>query len=1210
MDPKSVAEKQPYYIVAPDYDDDMGPIRQLHGLCHALNSRGFEAYVFGTKKTDGHRWTPQLSLEQRVAHYKAGKKPLWIHPVGDPRIRQQAIRTLAYSSELIQPGPLNDSLGFVEWGRTQEPSAWRLPLALPWIDGAGDCAPPESGHHRSRQLVFARRYLKAGGKLRPAHQSLDNLALIGQGETDPGASRRAALTEADVLYCYENSVLATEARLCGCTVVYVPNDHTLRDAPVSAWDRLATAWDDAPQALAQARSELAEFQQGLVGHARSNEALLEQFIAASQRAAQDLSFEDCWTPQAAEALGLLIVDPKDLPQHADQSKYSRIQKQFKTWRKRTTLREIDGQIYAEHVAKGGLPTLAVCIFAMGKDLDSLAQTLDSLQQSFVPPTELHILADFACPIEPTELGPGCQWHVLPGARPPMEWLRSDWLLLLESGVQLEPHALIEFALAAQHPGARLVYSDEVFVTPDGLQTPHFKPDLNIEWLRSTNYLGHAVAVRRDLWCQGPTPLEIGQAYGLALAWSSLPDTVRHIDTVLYQSSGHVSTHSEAQEMIGLQAHLQQRQLRADILAHKVAGCRQLSYHAAQPRPVSVIIPTGYQLGYLRCLLNSLQRYAAEDLHEIILVTQAQHESSVRMATADMCLTAPLRLVVTPDGPYRHGLALNTGAAAATGETLLFADDDTEAIQRDSLPSLTAYLDQADVGCVAPRLVLQIGDRPTLQSGPMVLGIGNWASSYNGEQHLLEEQGVFGRLQTSQDVPTVAGHFFVLRREVWAAVGGFDSETCHTFTTVHDFCIRAGNLGLRHIWTPVSHVLHQGGKTIEALSRQLGRTYELKSEALHEKQAFLGRWMQHIAADRSYNRHLSLQKPYDVDPDIVVDWMTNRKDRPTVLAFPISSGSGQYRVIEPLNALQKAGLAQTCVVFPLSHTAYRTPNALEIARAAPDRLIVQHSIGDAHLQLMREYRQTHPDLFIIQMVDDVFHDLPEKHQLHVIHQREGYVRMREALRMSNRVIVSTQPLAEVYQDCCDDIRVIPNTLDDEVWGHFYKQPAARPRLRVGWAGAAQHQGDLEMIQQVIEAFKDEVDWIFMGMCPDKLRPHVKEFHGFVSYVDYPAKLASLDLDIAIAPLEDNLFNRCKSNLRLLEYGAMGWPVVCSDVYPFQTDNPPVFRVANQSEAWIAALRRLIDDADLRQRMGQDIHQWVRDRFFLTGNTPRWQQAIFE
>ncbi|MBR7539164.1 hypothetical protein KC221_23545, partial [Mycobacterium tuberculosis] len=61
-------------------------------------------------------------------------------------------------------------------------------------------------------------------------------------------------------------------------------------------------------------------------------------------------------------------------------------------------------------------------------------------------------------------------------------------------------------------------------------------------------------------------------------------------------------------------------------------------------------------------------------------------------------------------------------------------------------------------------------------------------------------------------------------------------------------------------------------------------------------------------------------------------------------------------------------------------------------------------------------------------------------------------------------------------------------------------------------------------------------MFFGMCPDELRPYIHEFHPLVNLADYPAKLASLNLDLALAPLEFHIFNDCKSNLRLLEYGA--------------------------------------------------------------------------
>jgi glycosyltransferase involved in cell wall biosynthesis len=133
---------------------------------------------------------------------------------------------------------------------------------------------------------------------------------------------------------------------------------------------------------------------------------------------------------------------------------------------------------------------------------------------------------------------------------------------------------------------------------------------------------------------------------------------------------------------------------------------------------------------------------------------------------------------------------------------------------------------------------------------------------------------------------------------------------------------------------------------------------------------------------------------------------------------------------------------------------------------------------------------------------------------------------------------------------------------------------------------------------------------MGMQTEQAKPYIKEFHSFVSINEYPEKMASLDLDIAIAPLEDNLFNRCKSNLRLLEYGAMSWPVVCSDVYPYQTNNPPVIRVKPTVSEWLVALNLLIDDELKREQLGRALKDWVVSQYTLDNWAQQWRSVLFK
>ncbi len=115
-------------------------------------------------------------------------------------------------------------------------------------------------------------------------------------------------------------------------------------------------------------------------------------------------------------------------------------------------------------------------------------------------------------------------------------------------------------------------------------------------------------------------------------------------------------------------------------------------------------------------------------------------------------------------------------------------------------------------------------------------------------------------------------------------------------------------------------------------------------------------------------------------------------------------------------------------------------------------------------------------------------------------------------------------------------------------------------------------------------------MFFGLCPEPLRRHVAEYHEWVPLHDYAAKLATLDLDLALAPLELHPFNEAKSNLRLLEYGVLGYPVLCSDILPYQC-GLPVTRLPNRQRDWIAAIRERVVDRAALEREGAALREAV-------------------
>jgi hypothetical protein len=97
--------------------------------------------------------------------------------------------------------------------------------------------------------------------------------------------------------------------------------------------------------------------------------------------------------------------------------------------------------------------------------------------------------------------------------------------------------------------------------------------------------------------------------------------------------------------------------------------------------------------------------------------------------------------------------------------------------------------------------------------------------------------------------------------------------------------------------------------------------------------------------------------------------------------------------------------------------------------------------------------------------------------------------------------------------------------------------------------------------------------------------------------YPQKLASLDLDLAIAPLENNQFNDCKSNLRLLEYGACGFPVICSNARAFTETLLPVQITKNKYKDWMDAIRQHITDLNNSRAQGGKLKEEVQRNWML-------------
>lgn len=1211
----------PYYIYAPvPLDEGDESTVQLHVLCSLLNQRGHAAYLVDAPQTDGRLWTPVLPPQQMAAHQMAGRIPVCIaaHPAdaGNARPGFQVL----FKSEFAQ--------GDGHWGRAaalkfdvegpidNATVSKSVLLGLPWAD-AQLFIPPAEKSVRVGELVYSGRLVKLNKPTRPEHAGMQDLSAHQAVPPSP-AERAQLLQSAETLFAYAKGAVTTEARLCGCRVVYVPNDFTLQTLPGHALDR----WGCEASLNGQSHQEkamggsLKDYRTKFVSHTTLDETAFTSFVAATQRAAARMDVSTAWANVHARRLdSWLPALPAEKAAKADEFAYKTLSQNYVKWSQRATMREVYADICAEHISFGRVKPTRVHVFAHGHSMAELANALDDLSMSWLPPAAITIHSPYASPVPVQDLGENVQWVLDSGVAQQVDADNNEWRILLEAGTRLEPNTLLELLLAVSTtPGCEIAFGAEDSPGIGGGVMPFFKGAGHVEWLRSTNYLGGVVAVKAASWLTQENRNRFSSAYALALDATAKrgATALRYVDRVLSHAPAHLPTDREQEEFDIATTSLGKYLPGSVVESTPTLGCWQVTYPDLGQQ-ISLLVPTGKQLGYLKSLIASLTTLVPGSIDEVILVVQPADLESTRALLASMVddrPPMPIEVVATPSGEYNHARALNAGLAAAKFELVLICDDDVEFIEPHCVIALRRQLSQPGVALAAPRQVLQVGEKPVLMAGPCISGEGGALISYLGEQQWLGEKGLFNRLQMPQDVSGVDGSCFLVRKGVVTAAGGFDEVNAPVFSTIVDMGYRLLECGHRLVWTPHATVLHIGGATLRGLRREKATEMRLFGQLVAERDYMAANWTQRSADFGLYSRHLSSKKPYAIDPDLVVDWEPARKDRPRAIAQPISSGSGQYRVIEPLDQLQMKSMAETCVTNLMGKNSRRVLTPMDVARAKPDRVIVQHSMADEDLANLRAIRAACPGAFIVQLMDDLTSELPKTHPNFVQGQREGHVRTLEALSLSDRLIVSTQPLADYYKALTKDVRLVPNSLDARTWGSFVRTPPQRKRLRMGWAGAAQHLGDLKLIATVVAELAEEVDWIFMGMCPDELRPYIKEFHPFVSYKDYAKKLATLDLDIALAPLEDNPFNACKSNLRLLEYGAMGWPVVCSDVYPFRTASPPAMFVGTAHAEWLAAIRQLMSDPSLRAQQGAAMNQWLIDNYLLENQTDVWFHAIFD
>jgi glycosyltransferase involved in cell wall biosynthesis len=213
------------------------------------------------------------------------------------------------------------------------------------------------------------------------------------------------------------------------------------------------------------------------------------------------------------------------------------------------------------------------------------------------------------------------------------------------------------------------------------------------------------------------------------------------------------------------------------------------------------------------------------------------------------------------------------------------------------------------------------------------------------------------------------------------------------------------------------------------------------------------------------------------------------------------------------------------------------------------------------------------------------------------------------RMSAAVIPGNKYLSQFAGQYNDHVVVVPTSVDTVSYFNAVKVHRKSDRVVVGWTGSRSTNRYLSLIDTMLGELKVEMP--FDVKVVSNVRPEVSIAAEFVAWRRETEIADLLSFDIGLMPLDDSEWSQGKCGFKLIQYMALGIPVVASAVGA----NKEIVRhgvdgfLCRTAEDWKTALRRLVLDPELRQAMGRSARARV-EQLYDVADQARSLAAIFK
>lgn len=323
----------------------------------------------------------------------------------------------------------------------------------------------------------------------------------------------------------------------------------------------------------------------------------------------------------------------------------------------------------------------------------------------------------------------------------------------------------------------------------------------------------------------------------------------------------------------------------------------------------------------------------------------------------------------------------------------------------------------------------------------------------------------------------------------------------------------------------------------------------------------------------------------------------------------NDGDACYRIHDPSRAL--AQLPGVTVID--CHFAHRfVPELTDRA----DVLILQF-INDWDLLALCERRRAAGKITIFEANDFFFDIQPWNPIAESWRDRLNQELYLQLLKAADGVQASSPELAKRWRERgARSVAAFANQLPSI---EALSPPVDRP-LTIGWAGSPGHFADWYAVAPALQRWLSARPHVRLAVMTNEfaksffqLPPDRYAFSPFGSLADYFRFLKSID--IGLAPLLPTDYNRCRSDVKYLEYACQGVAGVFADLEPYRTSvvHGQTGMLYRTTTELLYELDRLADDVSLRQRIRVQAYDYVSQSRLLSqhiGQRLDWYRRLLK